>query len=94
MAVVRWKSAEEGGRESGPPTASVYAATTTFVERGVQPSADAVHLSILLQEMGDGLYAVDFLVRELAAAYLKVGGELPVMEGPKVVATAMIVEMR
>ncbi|SDM67647.1 hypothetical protein SAMN04489726_2854 [Allokutzneria albata] len=94
-ALVRWKSAEEGGRVSGPPTAPVYAATAVFVEGG-QRTAD--HLSILLQDLGgleDGrLCAVDFLVRELAAPHLVVGGELLVMEGPKVVATARVIEAR
>lgn len=99
-AVVSWRSAEEGGRRSGPPTAPVYAATAVFVlgdDRELQPGwpASADHLSVLLEETsvredGSRVCKVDFLVRELAIPHLVPGGEILVMEGPRVVASALI----
>ncbi|KOU19812.1 MULTISPECIES: hypothetical protein [Streptomyces] len=99
-AVVSWRSAEEGGRRSGPPTAPVYAATAVFVRGedqelrpGRPPSAN--HLSVLLEETpvredGSRVCKVDFLVRDLATPHLVPGGEILVMEGPRVVASALI----
>ncbi|MEC4571608.1 hypothetical protein [Streptomyces virginiae] len=99
-AVVSWRSAEEGGRRSGPPTAPVYAATAVFVhgdDRDLQPGwpSSANHLSILLEETsvcedGSRVCKVDFLVRDLATPHLLPGGEILVMEGPRVVASALI----
>jgi hypothetical protein len=53
-AVVIWRTAEQGGRRFGPPTAPVYAATAVFVrggDREVQPGwpASVDQLSILLE---------------------------------------------
>jgi hypothetical protein len=53
--LVVWRTHDEGGRRSGPPTAPVYMATAVFVkgcEEEVQPGwpASADQLSILLQE--------------------------------------------
>jgi hypothetical protein len=100
-ASVTWKSAEEGGRSSGPPSAPVYSATAVFRqgdEEEIQPdwpvSADQV--SILLEAEnpdGDeetGLYKVALLVRELALPFLNPGTELLIMEGPRVVASARV----
>jgi len=100
-AVVTWKSKEAGGRVSGPPTASVYAATCVFLQGGdeeIQPgwpgSADQV--SILLEAETDGsgsrgdLYKVDFLVREIARPFLKPEAVFLVMEGPRTVAEGRI----
>lgn len=74
-ARMRWRTAEEGGRRSGPPTAPVYAATCVFPlggEEAVQPGwpATADKLSILLQEVerrrdGERLYKVGFLFPRL-----------------------------
>lgn len=99
-AVVSWRSAEEGGRRSGPPTAAVYAATAVFVQgddRELQPGwpASADQLSILLEEVnrcedGSRLYNVDFLVRDLAFPHLFSGAEILIMEGPSVVASARV----
>lgn len=78
----------------------VYAATSVFVHGGdadVQPGwpARADHLSILGQvtEMlpgGAWLCKIDFLARDLAAPSVRPGVVLLIMEGPKVVATAVI----
>jgi hypothetical protein len=99
-AVVTWKTAEQGGRRSGPPTAPVYAATAVFMrgdDREVQPGwpAAADQLSILLEQTavreGDVReYKVDFLVRELAIPQLAPGVEILVLEGPRVVASARV----
>ncbi|WIX93508.1 hypothetical protein [Amycolatopsis sp. DG1A-15b] len=99
-AVVRWVTAEEGGRKSGPPTAPVYMATSVFVLGGdaeLQPGwpASATQLSILLQPvelLGDGRSRclVGFLVPELALPNLHVGAEILVLEGPRTVASARI----
>ena len=102
-AVVTWVPAEMGGRKSGPPSAPVYAATSVFILGGdseVQPGwpQGADHLSILLKEVsmlpgGARLCKVDFLARDLARPFLDPGAILLIMEGPKVVATAVINEV-
>jgi hypothetical protein len=82
-ADVTWVSPEAGGRRSGPPTASVYAATAIFVmgdDAEVQPGwpSGAQHLSILLQRAnevsaGPDRYKLDFLARELARPLIHPG---------------------
>ena len=99
-AVVTWVPPERGGRGSGPPGAPVYAATSVFVDGGdaeVQPSwpVGADQLSILVQMMetlpgGAWLCKIDFLARDLAALLVHPGVVLLIMEGPKVVATAVV----
>lgn len=99
-AAVVWRRSEEGGRESGPPTAHVYMATAVFVhgnDAEVQPGwpASANQLSVLLQEV-DRLDSdrrrclVGFLVPELAVPHVHPGAELLVLEGPRTVAEATI----
>ena len=102
-AVVRWRTAEEGGRRSGPATAPVYMATAVFAlgeEDEVQPGwpASADQLSILLEKTGeldDGRWscAVGFLLPDLARPHLHPGAELLVLEGPRTVAVAHITEV-
>jgi hypothetical protein len=99
-AVVSWRTPEDGGRQSGPPTASVYMATSAFVlgdDLELMPGwpVTAEHLSILLQkvhELDDGRWrcVVGFLAPELARPNLRVGAELLVLEGPRTVASAEI----
>ena len=99
-AVVSWRSADQGGRRTGPPTASVYAATAVFPlggERETQPDwlATGDMFSVLLEEVpgsAEGVreYKVDFLVRDLARPFLHPGAEMLITEGPKVVASAVI----
>ena len=99
-AVVTWVPSEMGGRSSGPPGGPVYAATSVFVHGGdseVQPGwpAGADHLSVLLQETGTlpggaRLCKIDFLARDLAQPFVHPGAVLLIMEGPRVVATAVI----
>jgi hypothetical protein len=103
LAEVWWFTVEEGGRRSGPPTAPVYAATCVFplggdaeVLPGWPASGDA--LSVLLEEVetvanGSGTYKVDFLARDLARQLLYPTAELLIMEGPTVVARAVIREV-
>lgn len=107
-AVVTWRGAAEGGRRSGPPTAPVYAATAVFPQgedeelRPGRPGrpATAEQVSVLLEktdrerEDGSPVYLVDFPVRELAAPHLRAGAQMLVMEGPKVVASARVTEVR
>ena len=102
-AVVRWVPASAGGRLSGPPTAPVYAATAIFRlggEAEVTPGwpATADHLSIMVQRVaslpdGADLANIGFLIPDLARPYLHSGAELLVMEGPKVVAHAVVREL-
>jgi hypothetical protein len=100
-AVVMWVPPEMGGRKSGPPTAPVYAATSIFVHGGdaeVQPEwplQAADELSILIQMTatlpgGAWLCRIDFLARDLALPLVHPGAVLLIMEGPKVVGTAVI----
>jgi len=103
VASVAWLTEKEGGRKSGPPTAPVYAATCVFAlgsDSEVQPGWPATGdaLSILLQAVstaanGSGTYKVDFLARDLARPLLHVGADVLVMEGPTVVARAVILEV-
>ena len=102
-AQVQWVSADEGGRQSGPPTAAVYAATAIFVLGGdaeVVPGwpASADQLSILMRRVGtsqDGADIADigFLAPDLARPYLHSGGELLILEGGRVVASARVSEV-
>jgi hypothetical protein len=103
LAHVAWLTGEEGGRRTGPPTARVYVATCVFplgndaeVCPGWPASGDA--LSILLEAVdtaddGAGLYKVDFLARDLARPFLHQGADVLLMEGPTVVARAVIIEV-
>ncbi|MFF1921999.1 hypothetical protein ACFVW8_15675 [Streptomyces sp. NPDC058221] len=75
-------------------------ATAVFVrgdDRELRPGwpASADHLSILLEETavhedGSRTCRVDFLVRDLALPYLVPGGEILILEGPRVVASARV----
>ena len=98
-AVVCWRTADEGGRQSGPPTAPVYTATSVFVLGGdsdLQPdwpwTADP-KLSIWVERVAvrdDGcwLCKIDFPVRDLAVPYIVAEGEFLIMEGPTIAAHA------
>ena len=99
-ALVHWRAADDGGRQSGPPTAPVYMATGVFVQgddREVHPGwpASTDQLSILLQKTKElderrWLCLVGFLAPELARPNLRPGVELLVLEGPRVVASARV----
>lgn len=98
-ATVRWTPPADGGRRTGPPTAPVYAAACVFPLGGddeVLPGwpAPAECFSVLLEARGavaeTGEYDVGFLAPELAAPFVEVGASMLVMEGPKVVATAVV----
>jgi hypothetical protein len=100
---IRWVSADQGGRRSGPPTAPVYAATAVFAlgdDASVRPGwpATADQISILVQRQGelsdgsDGA-VIDFLAPELAQPFMHRGAGLVIMEGPKVVAHATVTEV-
>lgn len=90
-AVVRWLSLAQGGRNSGPPTAPVYAATTIL-----RSAADEIeHFSILLERVKEldewsFVMRVGFLVPELVRPRLRRGMQIPILEGPKVVAHATL----
>jgi hypothetical protein len=106
LARVRWRTFEEGGRRSGPPTAPVYAATCVFplgqdgqdgeVQPGWPGSAD--QLSVLLQhadadadaDSAYRLYRVGFLAPDLARPFLRPDARMLVLEGPKVVADGIV----
>lgn len=105
MAIVhiRWLSTEEGGRKTGPPSAPVYAATAVFRlgdESEVMPGwpATADQMSILVERaaaVADGIESgrIGFLVPDLARPFLRVGAEVLIMEGPRVVADATVIEL-
>jgi hypothetical protein len=103
FAVVRWLPSSQGGRSSGPPTAPVYAATCIFPlgdDREVHPDwpRGAEQFSILLEEVeklpdGDRVCKVGFLAPDLAEPFVYPGAEVLVMEGPKIVANAVIREV-
>jgi hypothetical protein len=99
-ADIRWSTASEGGRVSGPPTAPVYTATAVFCLGGEAETvpewpASADQLSILVQSLdrhddGADVSLIGFLFPDLARPYLHPGAELLILEGPKVVARATI----
>lgn len=99
-ADVRWRSAADGGRKSGPPTTPVYAANCTFPlgsEADLLPGwpATAEKYSLLLQRLqvgddGTWLCALDFLARELVVEYLVVGATILIMEGPRIVGDGIL----
>lgn len=102
-ARVRWLTASEGGRKSGPPTAPVYMATAVFHIGGEEETVPgwpgtADQLSILVQRtegQGDGsdISIIGFLVPDLARVHLHPNARLLILEGPKVVAEATIREL-
>jgi len=105
MAIVhiRWLSPEDGGRTTGPPSAPVYAATAVFKlggESEVMPGwpATADQISILVERSDpteDGVESgrIGFLVPDLARPFVRVGAEFLIMEGPRVVAGATVIEL-
>lgn len=102
-ALVTWLTPEQGGRLSGPPTATVYAANCSFPLGGEAEAvpgwpATAEKFSLLLQQVetmtsGAWLCKIDFLARELVADHLIPSAVMLVMEGPKVVGHAAIQEV-
>ncbi|WIM95170.1 hypothetical protein ACTOB_007244 [Actinoplanes oblitus] len=91
---VRWLSAAEGGRRSGPPSAPVYAATCAFLAG----DGTSEVLSILMEQFGpeDGgerRARIGFLAPEIAAPYLTVGRRILIQEGARVVGHALIREV-
>ena len=103
VARVRWLSAADGGRISGPPTARVYASTCVFPlsdqeEATPEWLASTDMFSILLQRIDlqpaiDEKVKVGFLVPGLVAPYLRVNARVIITEGHKVVAHAVIQEL-
>lgn len=100
QAIASWREAAAGGRKAGRPTAPVYMATAVFVQGldvEVQPEwpAMAEQLSVLLQktaERDDGgwQYEVGFLMPDLAQPYVFAGAKLFIMEGSRVVGSAVV----
>jgi hypothetical protein len=99
-AIVVWVSPDMGGRRSGPPSGPVYAATSVFVQDGdsqVHPEwpFGVDQMSILIEQSsvlpgGAWRCKIDFLARDLAEPLIHPGAVMLIMEGPKVVATAVI----
>lgn len=98
-AVVRWLTAEEDGRRSGPPTANVYAATSVFFmggdrelnpdwPRNADPTLSIWVQRVAVREDGSWLCRIDFPFRDLAIPYIAPGREFLIMEGPRVAAHA------
>jgi hypothetical protein len=102
-AYVTWLPASAGGRTSGPPTSPVYAANCTFPlggERETVPGwpATAEKFSVFIQKIGDGPGGawqcnLDFIAPDLVATHLAPGALMLVMEGPKVVGEATVIEV-
>lgn len=99
---LRWLTAAEGGRSSGPPTITVYATTCYFPWRDEkepdQPyDADRV-MSILIQadppdSDGRATAQIGFLAPHLAGPHLRPGAALLVMEGSRIVAEAVVLDV-
>lgn len=99
---LRWRPPFEGGRVSGPPAGPRYVATAVFVlgaDAELTPGwpATGEHFSIVLELLGnhDGqeLAQARFLAPHLADAYVSLGAELLLMEGPHTVGEARIIDL-
>lgn len=97
---IRWWSAGEGGRVSGPPPGPSYSATAVFIlgsDVDVLPGwpGTGEHFSVVMEflpaEDLAGLARARFLAADLAGAYLAEGAEFLVMEGPRAVAEAVVI---
>lgn len=103
LVAVTWASAKNGGRKSGPPTASVYTATAVFrlgndseTQPGWPVSVDQV--SILLERVTQTpaeveMMKVGFLFPDLVRSSIRCGAEFVILEGPKVVAQGVLTEV-
>ena len=91
-ALVTWIDAVEGGRVSGPPTGEAY--QCTVVPSG-QAKADhfSVEMAIAIPGAPETLVGLQFFAIDLAAAWLAVGAEFHVMEGPKRVGNGRVTEV-
>jgi hypothetical protein len=97
-AAIQWIPTPNGGRLSGPPTASVYAATAAFRLDDTEPWNTSALLSILVQRIttlddGQHLANIGFLAPDLARPHLYPGAEIVITEGPKPVAHAHVREL-
>lgn len=93
---IRWLSAQEGGRRSGPPSVATYASTCRF-SLGTEFGGElwSPQVSVLLEhvEGSTGLYQLEFLVKAAGMSYLRAGALLEVMEGPKSVGVGEVVRL-
>lgn len=102
-ARVTWSPPDANGRASGPPTATVYAATCTFVfgaDASVAPGwpQTAQHFSILVQKESqvssmEWICVVGFLSPDLVLEYVHSAARFLLMEGLKVVAVGDIIHI-
>jgi hypothetical protein len=102
VAEIRWLPPESGGRVSGPPGPGEYAANVVFLSEGEPERADpwnaGSYMSIVVRldgvkHGGRDVAQVGFLAPEMASEYLRPGRGMLLMEGPKVVADATIVDL-
>ena len=103
-AVVTWLTPEEGGRLSGPPTMPVYATNCAFPlggESEIHPNwprdADP-SLTIFIQRLGSEVAWserawIAFIAPELARPYVRVGVEISVLEGYRLVGRCVVTEL-
>jgi hypothetical protein len=98
-ALVRWRTADQGGRPTGPPTTAVFVATAVF---GIDSECESVNpgwlppgnqVSILLQktaQMNDGRWycVVDFPAPDRALAHLRKDAKFLLVQGCRIVASA------
>lgn len=92
-----------GGRRTGSPTAPVYASTAVLLlggEAELIPGwpSNREDFSVLIEKVSDGAdgawyCAVDFLARDLVADKVRLGVELVVFEGTKIVARGSFVKV-
>lgn len=100
---LRWRTVAEGGRASGPPPGPTYRPTVVFVlgeDAEVVPGwpATGEHFSVSIRfsaspSRGQGPAHLRFLNTEAASELASMGGKFFVMEGPRVVAYGVILEL-
>ena len=100
LALLTWRTAEMGGRSSGPPSKGVYAANCRFVidpKQATRTLRSDNYFSILIEkrhEIDSQTWRCDigFLVEGEIDHLLTAGTRIDIMEGPKIVGNATIIE--
>jgi hypothetical protein len=93
-ASIRWATAEEGGRRTGPPPGPQYSAPAKFVAHAALWHVDAFDLIVeLVRSIGDQYHwiaDVHFRVEEAPHEWLVDGAEFELYEGKRCVARGRI----
>ncbi|MFT4284254.1 MAG: hypothetical protein QM598_05410 [Protaetiibacter sp.] len=88
-----WRSADAGGRRTGPPPGPRYFATAAFATNHENAEALAAQYSVELEFGGRGNRgSVRFLVPEVVHHDVQAGTRLWILEGVRIVADAVVID--